>query len=48
VFTVVHISAIKLIKIKQVKNLKLYIPILGIIANAAVILLQVSSWLGYI
>jgi amino acid transporter len=48
VFTVVHVAAIKLIHEKQVTNLKLYIPVLGIIVNCAVITLQVSSWLGYI
>jgi len=48
VFSVVHISAIKLIKTKQLTNLKIYIPILGIVANCAVIALQVSNWLGYL
>jgi APA family basic amino acid/polyamine antiporter len=48
IFTVVHLSAIKLITTKQINNLKMYIPVLGIIANSAVIALQVSSWFGLI
>jgi APA family basic amino acid/polyamine antiporter len=48
IFTVVHMSAIKLITTKQINNLKMYIPVLGIIANSAVIALQVSSWFGLI
>jgi len=48
VFTVVHVSAIKLIRTGQLKKLKLYIPTIGIVVNCAVISLQILSWLGYI
>ena len=47
VFTVVHVSAIKLIKKGQLHNLKYYIPVLGIIVNSAVMALHISSWFGY-
>lgn len=45
VFTAVHVSAIKLIHTKQLKNLRLYIPIIGIVVNFAVISLQILSWI---
>ncbi len=46
VFTMVHISALKLIKTKELSHLRRSIPILGIITNLVVIGLQIASWLN--
>jgi len=48
VFTFVQVSALKLIRDKKLTSLSPIIPVLGIIANVAVISLQVAGWLNYI
>lgn len=46
IFTIVQLSALKLIKSKSLLSLSPLIPIAGIVTNLLVLVLQVSTWLG--
>ena len=48
IFTVVQFAALKLKKQGKLKSLKYYIPILGLLANIGVIVIQILSWLNAI